>query len=49
MGYGDGPVAAVLLAIALTLLTYVAVRPPASPEAAAGDLPVELAEEGSTA
>jgi uncharacterized membrane-anchored protein len=48
MGYGDGPVAAVLLAIALTLLTYVAVRPAASPEAAAGDLPVELAAEEST-
>jgi uncharacterized membrane-anchored protein len=48
LGYGDGPVAAALLAIALVILAYVATRPGVRTDGAARGSSIEMATEPST-
>ncbi len=48
LGYGDGPVAALLLALTLVILVYVVVRPAARKDTATTALPIELTADAST-
>jgi uncharacterized membrane-anchored protein len=48
LGYGDGPVAALLLALTLVILVYAVVRPAARKDTATTALPIELTADAST-
>jgi uncharacterized membrane-anchored protein len=49
LGYGDGPVAAFLLTLALVILTYVVVRPRRRPSATVAASPIEITAATTTA